>query len=161
MTEALVAIDSIEHDLELREEFKPQASHNMTTTTIASESFTSEVTPAEQVVAALRVLGVDLVLEPVTEIKATGTTTRIDAYLHKQMKDHRQDLIEMVKDGALVVDTARETLDNATTWEEVETALAKVIDAFDGHLLGYDSIEDFSSAANAKAKAIPAAGAVF
>ena len=97
MTEALVAIDSIEHDLELREEFKPQASHNMTTTTIAAESFTSELTPAEQVVSALRVLGVDLVLDPVTEIKATGTTTRIDAYLHQKMIDHRQDLIEMVK----------------------------------------------------------------
>ena len=133
----------------------------MTTTTIAAESFTSELTPAEQVVSALRVLGVDLVLDPVTEIKATGTTTRIDAYLHKQMIDHRQDLIEMVKDGALVVDTARETLDTATTWEEVETALAKVIDAFDGHLIGYDSIEDFHSAANAKAATIPAAGAVF
>ena len=131
------------------------------TTTIAAESFTSELTPAEQVVSALRVLGIDLVPDPETTIKAVGKTTLIDTYLMQKMIDYRPELIALMESGAQVVETARETLDNATTWEEVETALAKVIDAFDGHLIGYDSIEDFSSAANAKAATIPAAGAVF
>ena len=131
------------------------------TTTIAAESFTSELTPAEQVVSALRVLGIDLVPDPETTIKAVGKTTLIDTYLMQKMIDYRPELIALMESGAQVVETARETLDNATTWEEVETALAKVIDAFDGHLIGYDSIEEFTGQANAKAKAIPAAGAVF
>ena len=131
------------------------------TTTIASESFTSELTPAESITAALRVLGIDLVPDPETTIKAVGKTTMIDKYLMQKMIDYRPELIALMESGAQVVDTARETLDNATTWEEVETALAAVIDAFDGHLIGYDSIEEFTGKANAKAKAIPAAGAVF
>ena len=131
------------------------------TTTIAAESFTSELTPAESITAALRVLGIDLVPDPETTIKAVGKTTMIDTYLMQKMIDYRPELIALMESGAQVVDTARETLDNATTWEEVETALAAVIDAFDGHLIGYDSIEVFSSAANAKAATIPAAGAVF
>ena len=133
----------------------------MTTTTIAAESFTSELTPAESITAALRVLGIDLVPDPETTIKAVGKTTMIDTYLMQKMIDYRPELIALMESGTQVVDTARATLDNATTWEEVETALAKVIDAFDGHLIGYDSIEVFSSAANAKAATIPAAGAVF
>ena len=131
------------------------------TTTIAAESFTSALTPAESITAALRVLGIDLVPDPETTIKAVGKTTMIDTYLMQKMIDYRPELIALMESGAQVVDTARETLDNATTWEEVETALAAVIDAFDGHLIGYDSIEVFSSAANAKAATIPAAGAVF
>ena len=134
----------------------------MTTTTIASESFTSDLTPAESIVAALRVLGVDLVLDPETEteIKAIGTTTRISTNLHKEMKEHKPELVALVKDGSEVVDTASEALGKATTWLEIETALAMVIDAFDGHLIGYESIEAFSRQANIKARTVPPAGAV-
>ena len=134
----------------------------MTTTTIASESFTSDLTPAESIVAALRVLGVDLVLDPETEteIKAIGTTTRISTNLHKEMKEHKPELVALVKDGSEVVDTASESLGKATTWLEIETALAMVIDAFDGHLIGYESIEAFSRQANVKARTVPPAGAV-
>ena len=134
----------------------------MTTTTIASESFTSDLTPAESIVAALRVLGVDLVLDPETEteIKAIGTTTRISTNLHKEMKEHKPELVALVKDGSEVVDTASESLGKATTWLEIETALAMVIDAFDGHLIGYESIEAFSRQANIKARTVPPAGAV-
>jgi hypothetical protein len=42
----------------------------------------------------------------------------------------------------------------------VETALAMVIDAFDGKLVGYESVEEFSRQAQARARLIPAAGAV-
>ena len=134
----------------------------MTTTTIASESFTSDLTPAESIVAALRVLGVDLVLDPETEteIKAVGRTTRISTNLHKEMKEHKPELVALVKDGSEVVDTASESLGKATTWLEIETALAMVIDAFDGHLIGYESIEAFSRQANIKARTVPPAGAV-
>ena len=134
----------------------------MTTTTIASESFTSDLTPAESIVAALRVLGVDLVLDPETEteIKAIGTTTRISTNLHKEMKEHKPELVALVKDGSEVVDTASESLGKATTWLEIETAVAMVIDAFDGHLIGYESIEAFSRQANVKARTVPPAGAV-
>ena len=132
----------------------------MTTTTIASESFTSALTPAESIVAALRVLGVDLVLDPETEIKAVGKTTQIDAYLLKKMVEFKPELIALVKSGTQVVDTASEALGKATTWLEIETALAMVIDAFDGHLIGYESVEAFSRRANVKARTVPPAGAV-
>ena len=132
----------------------------MTTTTIAAESFTSYLTPAESIVAALRVLGVDLVLDPETEIKAVGKTTQIDAYLLKQMVKFKPELVALVKSGTQVVDTASEALEEATTWLEIETALAKVIDAFDGHLVGYESVEAFSRQANVKARTVPPAGAV-
>jgi len=132
----------------------------MTTTTIASESFTSALTPAESIVAALRVLGVDLVLDPETEIKAVGKTTRIDAYLHTKMKELKPELVALVQGGSEVVDTASASLETATTWLEIETALAMVIDAFDGHLIGYESVEAFSRQANIKARTVPPAGAV-
>ena len=134
----------------------------MTTTTIASESFTSDLTPAESIVAALRVLGVDLVLDPETEteIKAVGRTTQIDAYLLQKMKEHKPELVALVQGGSEVVDTASASLETATTWLEIETALAMVIDAFDGHLIGYESIEAFSRQANIKARTVPPAGAV-
>lgn len=129
------------------------------TTTIASESFTSDLTPAESIVAALRLLGVALVLDPETEIKAVGRTTRIDAYLHKKMKEFKPELVALVQGGSEVVDTASESLETATTWLEIETALALVIDAFDGHLIGYESVEAFSRQANIKARTVPPAGA--
>jgi len=69
-------------------------------------------------------------------------------------------LVALVKDGSEVVDTASESLGKATTWLEIETALAMVIDAFDGHLIGYESIEAFSRQANIKARTVPPAGAV-
>jgi len=76
------------------------------------------------------------------------------------MKEHKPELVALVKDGSEVVDTASESLGKATTWLEIETALAMVIDAFDGHLIGYESIEAFSRQANIKARTVPPAGAV-
>ena len=130
------------------------------TTAIAAESFLTEQTEVEAILSAAGVLGVELTLVNGI-VTAIGKPSRLDPYLKRRIAKAKAEIKEALEAGAKSFKVANETLYNSTTWEEVETALAKVIDAFDGHLIGYDSIEEFTGQANAKAKAIPAAGAVF
>ena len=67
---------------------------------------------------------------------------------------------EALEAGAESYKVANETLDNSTTWEEVETALAMVIDAVDGRVIGYDDYQHFVEQSKLRARFIPAAGAI-
>ena len=131
-----------------------------TTTPISAEQFISDIPQGEQIVLALRHIGVNLVADETTGIRAEGKTSRIDPFLRKRMADHREELVELVNRGDAIVAKADEILSKATRHFEIETALAMVIDAFDGKLLGYDSIEDFSRRAREHSRGMPAEGAV-
>ena len=126
---------------------------------MSAEQFISDIPQAEQIILALRHIGVELFLDEEAGIKAVGKTSRIDPVLRKRMADHREELVELVNRGDAIVANADEILSKATRYFEIETALAMVIDAFDGKLLGYDSIEDFSRRAREHSRGMPAEGA--
>ena len=125
-----------------------------TTTTMNAEQFLSTIPEAKQIALALRNIGVELILDEETGIKAVGKTPRIDPVLRKRMADHREELIELANHGEDAISEADKLLGKATTFLEIETALAKVIDAFDGQLISHTSIEDFHRRLYETAKSI-------
>ena len=125
-----------------------------TTTPMNAEQFLSTIPEAKQIALALRNIGVELILDEETGIKAVGKTTRIDPVLRKRMADHREELIELASHGEDAISEADRILGKATTFLEIETALAKVIDAFDGQLISHTSIEDFHRRLYETAKSI-------
>ena len=125
-----------------------------TTTPMNAMQFLSDIPEAKQIALALRNIGVELILDEETGIKAVGKTTRIDPVLRKRMADHREELIELANHGEDAISEADKLLGKATTFLEIETALAKVIDAFDGQLISHTSIEDFHRRLYETAKSI-------
>ena len=125
-----------------------------TTTTMNAEQFLSTIPEAKQISLALRNIGVELILDEETGIKAIGKTSNIDPVLRKRMADHREELIELASHGEDAISEADRILGKATTFLEIETALAKVIDAFDGQLISHTSIEDFHRRLYETAKSI-------
>ena len=125
-----------------------------TTTPMNAMQFLSDIPEARQIALALRNIGVELILDEETGIKAVGKTTRIDPVLRKRMADHREELIELANHGEDAISEADKLLGKATTFLEIETALAKVIDAFDGQLISHTSIEDFHRRLYETAKSI-------
>ena len=125
-----------------------------TTTPMNAEQFLSTIPEAKQIALALRNIGVELILDEETGIKAIGKTSNIDPVLRKRMADHREELIELASHGEDAISEADRILGKATTFLEIETALAKVIDAFDGQLISHTSIEDFHRRLYETAKSI-------
>ena len=69
--------------------------------------------------------------------------------------------VELKLIGGRVTATGKVSrLESSTTWEEVETALAMVIEAVGGRVIGYDDAQHFVEQAKQRARFIPAAGAV-
>ena len=125
-----------------------------TTAPMNAEQFLSTIPEARQIPLALRNIGVELILDEETGIKAIGKTSNIDPVLRKRMADHREELIELASHGEDAISEADRILGKATTFLEIETALAKVIDAFDGQLISHTSIEDFHRRLYETAKSI-------
>ena len=131
-----------------------------TTPPMNAEQFLSTIPEAKQIALALRNIGVELILDEKTGIKAVGKTTRINPVLRKLMADHREELIELANHGEDAISEADKLLGKATTFLEIETALAKVIDALDGAIIGHASAEAFVERIRKVAKEMPAEGAV-
>ena len=131
-----------------------------TITTINAEQFLSDIPEAEQIALALRNIGVELILDEETGIKAIGKTSNIDPVLRARMADHREELIELASHGENAISEADRILGKATNYLEIETALAKVIDALDGAIIGHASAEAFVERIRKVAKEMPAEGAV-
>jgi len=129
------------------------------TTTIAAESFLTEQTEVEAILSAAGVLGVELTLVNGT-VTAIGKPSRLDPYLKRRIAKAKAEIKEALEAGAESFKVANETLNNSTTWEEVETALALVIDAVDGRVIGYDDAQHFVEQTKLRARFMPAAGAV-
>ena len=129
------------------------------TTTIAAESFLSDQTEVEAILSAAGVLGVELRLVNGT-VTATGKVSRLDDYLKGRIAKAKAEIKAALEGGAETLTIAHETVENSTSWEEVETALAMVIDAVDGRVIGYDDAQHFVEQAKQRARFIPAAGAV-
>ena len=129
------------------------------TTAIAAESFLTEQTEVEAILSAAGVLGVELTLVNGT-VTAIGKPSRLDPYLKRRIAKAKVEIKEALEAGAESYKVANETLDNSTTWEEVETALAMVIDAVDGRVIGYDDYQHFIEQSKLRARFIPAAGAI-
>ena len=129
------------------------------TTAIAAESFLTEQTEVEAILSAAGVLGVELTLVNGT-VTAIGKPSRLDPYLKRRIAKAKVEIKEALEAGAESYKVANETLDNSTTWEEVETALAMVIDAVDGRVIGYDDYQHFVEQSKLRARFIPAAGAI-
>ena len=131
-----------------------------TTTPMNAEQFLSTIPEARQIALALRNIGVELILDEKTGINAVGKTTRIDSVLRKRMADHREELIDLVMHGEDAISEADRILGKATTYLEIETALARVMDAFDGEIISHRSLEEFHQRMYETAKEMPAEGAV-
>ena len=131
-----------------------------TTTPMSAEQFVNDIPQAKQIALALRNIGVELILDEKTGIKAVGKTTRIDSVLRKRMADHREELIDLVMHGEDAISEADRILGKATTYLEIETALARVMDAFDGEIISHRSLEEFHQRMYETAKEMPAEGAV-
>ena len=129
------------------------------TTTIAAESFLTEQTEVEAILSAAGVLGVELKLIG-GRVTATGKVSRLDPYLKRRIAKAKEEIKVALEAGAETLTIAYETAESSTTWEEVETALAMVIDAVDGRVIGYDDAQHFVEQAKQRARFIPAAGAV-
>ena len=129
------------------------------TTAIAAESFLTEQTEVEAILSAAGVLGVALTLVNGT-VTAIGKPSRLDPYLKRRIAKAKVEIKEALEAGAESYKVANETLDNSTTWEEVETALAMGIDAVDGRVIGYDDYQHFVEQSKLRARFIPAAGAI-
>ena len=131
-----------------------------TTTTINAEQFLSDIPEAKQIALALRNIGVELILDAETGIKAVGKTSHIDPVLRKRMADHRAELVKLTTQGGDVIHHADRLLGKATCYQEIETALALIIDALDGAIIGHASAEAFVERIREVAKEMPAEGAV-
>ena len=129
------------------------------TTTIAAESFLTEQTEVEAILSAAGVLGVELKLVNGT-VTATGKVSRLDPYLKRRIAKAKAEIKVALESGEKTLTIAHEGVESSTTWEEVETALAMVIDAVDGRVIGYDDAQHFVEQAKQRARFIPAAGAV-
>ena len=129
------------------------------TTTIAAESFLTEQTEVEAILSAAGVLGVELKLKGGT-VTATGKVSKLDPYLKRRIAKAKKEIKVALEAGAETLTIAHETVENSTTWEEVETALAMVIDAVDGRVIGYDDAQHFVEESKQRARFIPAAGAI-
>ena len=129
------------------------------TTTIAAESFLTEQTEVEAILSAAGVLGVELMLKGGT-VTATGKVSRLDPYLKRRIAKAKKEIKVALESGEETLKIAHETVDNSTSWEEVETALALVIDAVEGRVIGYDDAAHFVEQAKQRARFIPAAGAI-
>jgi hypothetical protein len=129
------------------------------TTTIAAESFLTEQTEVEAILSAAGVLGVELKLVNGT-VTATGKVSRLDPYLKRRIAKAKAEIKVALESGEKTLTIAHESVESSTTWEEVETALAMVIDAVDGRVIGYDDAQHFVEQAKQRARFIPAAGAV-
>ena len=129
------------------------------TTTIAAESFLSDQTEVEAILSAAGVLGVELKLKGGT-VTATGKVSRLDPYLSGRILKAKAEIKAALEAGAETLTIAHETVENSTSWEEVETALALVIEAVDGRVIGYDDAQHFVEQARQRARFIPAAGAI-
>ena len=129
------------------------------TTTIAAESFLSEQTEVEAILSAAGVLGVELKLKG-GRVTATGKVSRLDPYLSGRILKAKAEIKVALEAGAETLTIAHETVENSTSWEEVETALAMVIDAVDGRVIGYDDAAHFVEEAKQRARLIPAAGTI-
>ena len=129
------------------------------TTTIAAESFLTEQTEVEAILSAAGVLGVELKLIG-GRVTATGKVSRLDPYLKRRIAKAKEEIKVALEAGAETLTIAYETAESSTTWEEVETALAMVIDAVDGRVIAYDDAAHFVEESKQRARFIPAAGAV-
>ena len=129
------------------------------TTAIAAESFLTEQTEVEAILSAAGVLGVELTLVNGT-VTAIGKPSRLDPYLKRRIAKAKAEIKAALEAGAETLTIAHETVENSTSWEEVETALAMVIDAVDGRVIGYDDAQHFVEEAKERARLIPAAGAI-
>ena len=129
------------------------------TTTIAAESFLTEQTEVEAILSAAGVLGVELKLVNGT-VTATGKVSRLDPYLKRRIAKAKAEIKVSLESGAETLTIAHESVESSITCEEVETALAMVIDAVDGRVIGYDDAQHFVEQAKQRARFIPAAGAV-
>ena len=129
------------------------------TTTIAAESFLSDQTEVEAILSAAGVLGVELKLKG-GRVTATGKVSRLDPYLSGRILKAKAEIKAALEAGAETLTIAHETVEKSTSWEEVETALAMVIDAVDGRVIGYDDAAHFVEQATQRARFIPAAGAI-
>ena len=129
-------------------------------TPMSAEQFISDIPPAEQIVLALRHIGVELFLDEEAGIKAVGKTSRIDPVLRKRMADHRDELVELASHGEDAISAADRILGKATNYLEIETALAKVIEAFNGQLISHSSLEAFHQRLYETAKDMPPEGAI-
>ena len=129
------------------------------TTTIAAESFLTEQTEVKAILSAASVLGVELKLKG-GRVTATGKVSRLDPYLSGRILKAKAEIKVALEAGAETLTIAHETVENSTSWEEVETALAMVIDAVDGRVIGYDDAAHFVEQAKQRAQFIPAAGAI-
>ena len=129
------------------------------TTTIAAESFLTEQTEVEAILSAAGVLGVELKLVNGT-VTATGKVSKLDPYLKRRIAKAKAEIKVALESGKKTRKIAHETAENSTTWKEVESALAMVIEAVDGRVIGYDDAQHFVEQAKQRARFIPAAGAV-
>jgi len=129
------------------------------TTTIAAESFLSEQTEVEAILSAAGVLGVELKLKG-GRVTATGKVSKLDPYLSRRILKAKAEIKVALEAGAETLTTAHETVENSTSWEEIETALALVIDAVDGRVIGYDDAAHFIEEAKQRARLIPTGGTI-
>jgi len=129
------------------------------TTTIAAESFLTEQTEVEAILSAAGVLGVELKLIG-GRVTATGKVSKLDPYLKRRIAKAKKEIKVALEAGAETLTIAHETVALSTTWAEVETALAMVIDAVDGRVIGYDDAQHFVEESKQRARFIPAAGAI-
>ena len=129
------------------------------TTTIAAESFLTEQTEVEAILSAAGVLGVELKLKGGT-VTATGKVSKLDDYLKRRIAKAKAEIKVALESGEETLKIAHETAENSTSWEEVETALALVINAVEGRVIGYDDAAHFVEQAKQRARFIPAAGAI-
>ena len=129
------------------------------TTTIAAESFLTEQTEVEAILSAAGVLGVELKLKGGT-VTATGKVSKLDDYLKRRIAKAKAEIKVALESGEETLKIAHETAERSTTWEEVETALALVINAVEGRVIGYDDAAHFVEQAKQRAQFIPAAGAI-
>ena len=130
------------------------------TTTIAAESFLTEQTEVEAILSAAGVLGVELKLIGGRVTATGGKVSRLDPYLKRRIAKAKKEIKVALESGEETLKIAHETVDNSTSWEEVETALALVIDAVDGRVIGFDDATHFVEQAKQRARFIPAAGAI-
>ena len=129
------------------------------TTAIAAESFLTDQTEVEAILSAAGVLGVELKLVNGT-VTATGKVSRFDPYLKRRIGKAKAQKKIALESGAETLTIAQETVESSTSWEEVETALAMVIEAVDGRVIGYDDAQHFVEQAKYRSRFIPTAGAI-
>ena len=129
------------------------------TTTIAAESFLSDQTEVEAILSAAGVLGVELKLKG-GRVTATGKVSRLDPYLSGRILKAKAEIKAALEAGAETLTIAHETVEKSTSWEEVETALALVIEAVDGRVIGYDDAQHFVEQAKYRSRFIPTAGVI-